>query len=512
MTDTIQKAVIYCRVSSRSQEEEGHGLESQELRCRQHAATKCYEVAAVFPDTFTGKGDFMQRPGMVALLSFLDAQPDENFVVIFDDLKRYARDTEFHLALRRAMAQRGATRECLNYKFDDTPEGKFVETIFAAQGQLEREQNGRQVAQKMKARMQNGYWIHNPPVGYQYTEIKGRGKMLLPKEPFASIVREAFEGYASGRFQTQAEVKRFFETFPDFPRNKYGLVKHQRVTDILTQPVYAGYICSETYNIHWLKAQHEGLISMETFDQVQERRRGFAKAPKRKNIGNDFALRGIVVCGDCNVPLRSSWSKGRSARYPYYLCHTKSCESYGKSIQRDKLEGEVGEIIKTLQPAPSLFTAAKAMFRWAWDHRIQQADALMHSVKNHIRDTDKQIEKLLTRIMEATNDKVIGAYENKISELERNKHKWHEQLEKITAPKGSFEEKLEPALTFLANPYKLWVSGQITLQRAVLKLAFAGRIIYHRNEGARTAQIALPFKGLQAFQGGGIQCGAEKRT
>ena len=91
------KALIYCRVSSKSQEEEGHGLQSQETRCREHASSKGYEVEAVFPDTVTGGGDFMKRPGMVALLSYLEAQPQENYIVIFDDLKRFARDTRFHL-------------------------------------------------------------------------------------------------------------------------------------------------------------------------------------------------------------------------------------------------------------------------------------------------------------------------------------------------------------------------------------------------------------------------------
>jgi len=167
------KAVIYCRVSTRHQESDGHGLQSQETRCRQYAAAKGYEVAAVFPDTATGGGDFMKRPGMVALLSFLDAQPDISFAVIFDDLKRYARDTEFHLRLRREMEIRSAQRECLNFRFEDTPEGEFIETIMAAQGQLERKQNGRQVAQKMRARMENGYWIHNPPVGYRYEKVAG---------------------------------------------------------------------------------------------------------------------------------------------------------------------------------------------------------------------------------------------------------------------------------------------------------------------------------------------------
>lgn len=84
--------------------------------------------------------------------------------------------------------------------------------------------------------------------------------MLFPHEPFASVVREAYEGYASGRFQTQAEVRRFFASFPDFPRNMRGVFTQQRVTDILTHPLYTGYICSETYGLNWLKGQHEALL------------------------------------------------------------------------------------------------------------------------------------------------------------------------------------------------------------------------------------------------------------
>lgn len=342
MTDITQKAVIYCRISSKSQEDEGHGLQSQETRCREYARSKGYTVDAVFPDTFTGGGDFMKRPGMVALLSYLDAQPSERFVVIFDDLKRFARDREFHFRLRDAFRARNALVECLNFRFDETAEGEFIETIMAAQGMLERKQNSRQVAQKMRARMQNGYWIHNAPIGYRYKTVKGHGKVLIRDEPTASVVIEAFEGYASGRFESLSEIKRFFETYPDFPRNKQGLVRQQKVTEIITNPIYTGFICSQRYGLDWLKGHHESLISLDTFDKVQERRNGRPVIPMRKNIGDGFVLRGFVTCGDCGTPLRSSWTKGRRERYAYYLCQTKTCDSYGISIPRDTIESDVG--------------------------------------------------------------------------------------------------------------------------------------------------------------------------
>jgi len=40
----------------------------------------------------------------------------------------------------------------------------------------------------------------------------------MSNEPLASIIREALEGYASGRFDIQAEVKRWLEAQPEFPK------------------------------------------------------------------------------------------------------------------------------------------------------------------------------------------------------------------------------------------------------------------------------------------------------
>lgn len=507
-----QKSVIYCRVSSRAQEEEGHGLQSQETRCRQYAELKSYEVAAVFPDTFTGGGDFMKRPGMVALLSFLDAQPDERFVVIFDDLKRFARDTRFHLDLRDAFRKRGAVIECLNFKLDDTPEGEFVETIMAAQGALERKQNGRQVSQKMKARMQNGYWVHTAPVGYRYETRKGHGKVLVRDEPLASIVSEAFEGYAAGRFQTQAEVKRFFEAQPDFPRNRQGDVKQQYVARILTQPLYTGHICSEHYGINWLKGQHEPLISLDTFDKVQECRNGVARLPARKNIGDQFALRGFVNCGDCGKPLRSSFPKGKYKHYPYYLCQTKSCASYGKSIPRDKLEADFAEIVKTLQPSKVVFNLVVALFKEGWSQREKLAQDAIKSGKEQVRQIEKQADALLDRLVEASSPTVIRAYEEKLGILERDKARLQEQVANYTPKPEAFEQILELSLRFLANPWNIWETGNITLKRMVLRMAFAGPVTYHRNQGARTPRLALPFKALEEFLTPNVRNGAGKET
>ena len=123
--------------------------------------------------------------------------------------------------LRREFVKRGATIECLNFRIEDTPEGKFIETVIAAQGELEREQNRRQVVQKMKARVESGFWVFRAPVGYRYVSApSGGGKVLVPDEVLGPIVQAALEGYATGHFASQAEVQRFLERNPHFPKDK----------------------------------------------------------------------------------------------------------------------------------------------------------------------------------------------------------------------------------------------------------------------------------------------------
>ncbi|MCR9089229.1 MAG: recombinase family protein [Rhodobacteraceae bacterium] len=502
--DTPQRAVIYCRVSSAKQKASGAGLESQQHRCRQYADARGYTVAAVFPDDISGGGDFMKRPGMVALLSFIDAQPDENFVVIFDDLKRFARDTEFHIKLRREFDLRGAQMECLNFKFEDTPEGKFVETIVAAQGELEREQNRRQTIQKMKARVEKGYYINNkPPRGYVYEKRRGDGKVIVRNEPIASILQEAFEGYASGRFQTQVEVKRFLESHPTYPKDlPDGTIRNQRIKDILTNPTYAGCVQAPGWGVSLRDGVHDGLISLAAFERIQERLNGIARAPIRKDINEDFPLRGFVLCDDCQKPMTACWSTSKSGKkHPYYWCKTKTCERHRKSIPRQKLEGAFEVRLRKLQPSANLAALAKDMFTDLWDMRHARAELERKTLEAQAAKIDKDIEALVDRLIETASPSVSQRIEARVSQLEREKLLIAEQIEKPLPNSGTAAELFEHALLFLANPWKIWEKGSLQVRRMVLRLVFAEPISYSPEQGVRTPKTTIPFRYLGGLGG-----------
>ena len=497
--DTHHKAVIYCRVSSAKQTVRGDGLGSQETRCREYARVCGHEVMRVFRDD--ASGSLVSRPAMKEMLAFLKSRKRDSYVVIIDDISRLERGLEAHLQLRAAISAAGATLESPTLTFGEDSDSKLIENLLASVSQHGRQKNGEQTKNRMRARAMNGFWVFQAPVGYRYERVSSGGKMLVKVEPLASILKEALEGYASERFSSQAEVKRFLELHPEFPMRGNGEVANQRVTDILTQPLYAGYIELPRWDVNLRKAQHEGLISYETFLTNQERINGKARAPFRKDINADFPMRGFICCGDCGDPLTANWSKGSHGRYPYYICRTANCASAGKSIARAKVEDSFAELLETLTPSESLMAVASAIFRDLWDQRIASGSDQKKSMVAELSQIDHKIAQLLDRIVDTESSTVVRAYEQRVAEYESRKALLAEKIANCGRSVQGYDETFRTAIEFLATPCKLWASDLLEDKRAVLKLTFAGSLTYQRNQGFRTPEISMPFKALASFSG-----------
>ncbi len=137
---------------------------------------------------------------------------------------------------------------------------------------------------------------------------------------------------------------------------------------------------------------------------------------------------------------------------------------------------------------------AREMFKAAWDGRAAQMAEMHRPLKRDILKAEKEVKTLLERIVETDTPSVVKAYEKRIARLEQNMSAMREKLASSAVPVGNFDKCLEHALMFLANPWKIWASGRIALQNTVLRLAFAERIAYRRNEGYRTPKTTIPFK------------------
>lgn len=118
----------YARVSTKGQDKYGNSLEVQEKQLKDNGA----EV--IFYESFTGTKK--HRPELDKLLGLLR----EGDTIVVTKLDRIARSTRDGLDIIDELLSKGVSINILNMgKFDDSPTGRLMRTIFFAFAEFERD-------------------------------------------------------------------------------------------------------------------------------------------------------------------------------------------------------------------------------------------------------------------------------------------------------------------------------------------------------------------------------------
>ncbi len=489
------KALIYCRVSSQRQVVEGHGNSSQEQRCRNRAKEKGYPVEMVFPDDGVSGGLF-ERPAMKQLIAYLDEHPAEDYVIIFDDLARFARDLEVHLKLRKELVGRGAKLECLNFNFEDSPEGIFIENVLASKAQLDRQQNRRQVIQKMKARLEAGYWPFCMPLGL-INEQKHpiHGKILIRREPYATIYKEGIEQFRDAMLPSVLDFQKFVNE-----KYKESGITHRMSFEsarrTLRDILYAGYIEYPKWNVPRMKAKHEGFISIETFDIVQQRLAGRAKPWHRKDYNLDFPLRPLVLCSSCNTPMTGSYHTGRSGtRRPHYYCRRskRECPNGNRNVPKKVFEEQFTQLLAGVKPADELVDLTKDILLETWETREKDYFILESKLNSEKTEIEQKIKSYMERISKATDDAIISLYEEEIKKLIEQKKQLELQTTGNPYNDISFGTALEKVFGVIKNPMDMWLGDDYNDKRTIVFMYFEEKLRYDYFSGFGTTSLAYPI-------------------
>lgn len=484
----------YLRVSSKRQEIEGTGLQSQEKRCLLELERLSVVHGRSFFDSFTGGGDFMNRPAMRELLKYIDDRPYKRFVVIFDDLKRFARDTEFHLKLRLEFKRRGVILKCLNYNFEDTPEGMFVETVLAASNELERKQNARQVVQKQKARLEAGYRAFPTVKGYTRSKDPVHGKIDLQNE-YASYVAEALEGFASLRFVYKIDGAKFLQEKGVIANKQTAAQAIATYDKILREVFYAGYIEYAPWEVTRRPGHHKPLITLEVFEKNQRRLNQRVVSFVRQDTREEFELRSLVNCANCLSKYTGGPStSGTGKKHDYYKCNQKSCVRYGKSIRTSKLREDFKELLQQIKPCEEAIDLARAIFQDAWGDEMQDRSKAQVSLTSKKSQLENDLEALSERAAKTTSEIVAIQYEKQIEKIALEL----EDIEEIIATEYDYSvpnrTSWDQVVQVLRSPYEAWGSYDVERKQRFFNFIFESNLVYSELERFRTPNYSLPLR------------------
>jgi len=164
----MSTAVIYTRVSTTGQAEEGVSLDAQLSRARSYAAQQGMEVLGEFCDAGVSGKSVKNRPEFRAAL---DMACKQKATLVFYSLSRISRSTRDLMEIAERIKRAGAGLASLQEQIDTTTAmGCFLFTILSALCALERELIGERTRTAIRHLRDNGQVYGHTPYGFAATD------------------------------------------------------------------------------------------------------------------------------------------------------------------------------------------------------------------------------------------------------------------------------------------------------------------------------------------------------
>ncbi|POG52040.1 recombinase, partial [Wolbachia sp. wRi_2] len=329
---------VRCAIYTRKSNEDGleqkfNSLDAQRVVCEKYIKSREGWVAlAKKYDDGGFSGSNLNRPAIKEL--FEDVKVGEVDCVVVYTLDRLSRETKDCIEVTSFFRRHRISFVAVTQIFDNnTPMGKFVQTVLSGAAQLEREMIVERVKNKIATSKEQGLWMGGTlPLGYDVKD-----KELIINEKEAKTVKHIFERYVE--LKSMAELARELNREGYRTKAKSDIFKKATVRRIITNPIYMGKI--RHYDKQY-EGKHEAIIEEEKWQKAQELIRN---QPYKKAKYEEALLRGIIKCKSCDVNMTLTYAKKENKRYRYYVCNNhlrgKNCESVNRTIVAGEVEKEV---------------------------------------------------------------------------------------------------------------------------------------------------------------------------
>lgn len=322
------RAVIYARVSTGHQGEDGLGIEGQLKVCRAYAAEQDWTVVAEFREATSGMGLY-DRKVLPRVRQLVQARGVD--IVLTDKVDRLARMPADRAILRDEMRRYGVREEFATQNFEDTPQGEFLLAVEGFVARLEGVKVRDRTTRALRVRAEQGKTGGGrAPYGYRRIPIPGAAPkangrietMLVVDDIEAVVVRRIFRELAEGS-SLRALAKQLSEEKVPTPW-RAAFWKASVLSAMVANPIYVGRPVALRFTRHRDELRRsraarrpeeetvplpegtvEAIVDEVTFAAVAERLRR-NKLESRRGLSQEdaerFLLRsGFLRCGECGA-------------------------------------------------------------------------------------------------------------------------------------------------------------------------------------------------------------------
>jgi site-specific DNA recombinase len=477
-SNTQKRAVIYCRVSTKEQVNEGNSLVSQERLCREYALNEGYEIAEVFIE----KGESAKtadRSELQRLLAFCTKNNDAVQAVISYKIDRISRNIADYSYIKVRLKNAGVEIRSVTEYFEDTPAGRFMENIIANVSQFDNEVRTERSVGGMREAVQEGRYVWKAPLGYD--NVKFDNKATIAPNSLAPLVKETFELIAQRTYST--EVIRLMMREKGLTDRNGNAVGRSYFFRLLRNPLYKGVIKKFGNTVN---GTFEPILTEIIFDEVQAILKGRKNKIKHYLKENpDFPLRRFILNPD-GRQLTGYWSQGKRLKYPYYSFHLP-----GTTIRKEVLEQKFMHLLNRYAFDTKHLNALKdGLEKHFGKQSVNEMQAGV-AVQKRIDEVDKQIDKLID--LHSKEQISVNIFTARIKKHETELEELQGVLRVKNTSNINISDLLEYVTEALKNPHLLWQRSPIHIQRKLQVFDFPNGVIFD-GINCRTLKICSLFK------------------
>ena len=537
--------VIYCRVSSAKQAQQGESLEDQERICLGIAEKYQANVLKIFKEQFSGRKE--DRPVIEEIFSFLRKSPNKVDILIFRAIDRFSRNgTVGYENLKNKLAEHGVrlidsngiiqptknTLEHLNLEYDwsITRPSEITELVMAQQGKSEVNQILTRMIGAEVVLVRDGYKVRQENDGFVNLKvfIEGKKKTIqVPDPKRAQFFITMFEMRASGAYSDQQVVDHVNATgYRSKKTNKWSksrdkIIGHggdkqltiKQLQKIIQRPIYCG-INTELWLEKPIKTKYKGLVSIDIFNKANKGK-FFIEEKKDKTIlihkdynphqlkrmkdNPLFPFKEVILCPECQKPFLGSSSTGKSGKsFPAYHC-ARNHKHY--RVPKKEFEEKLSIFIKKLRRKDGGFMKALEVSLMN-KYREKEKELGEFSVKVGVTVGELESEKQqkIKVYTSTTNEIIRTELDKQITELHQQIEKTREQRNVIEIRENDVHTFVEHVKYLMEHPEEMLMKQKnFSALRALYGLVFDELPTYKIIVNG-TPKLSIPYKLYEEFQ------------
>ena len=457
-------AIIYSRVSTAKQEEEGTSLDSQEKANIEETRVRGYDVGVTYKEVYSG-AELYDRPQLSRARA--DIRSGNFHALVAYSTDRLSRNPAHLMIIAEECERHGVELIFVSEPFDNSPEGALLRYVKGYAAQIEREKIRERIIRGKRERFLQGKLNRAGCNLYGYVrDAEGTKREIVPKE--ARIIRQIFEWAVEGvgAMSIARRLNQRGVVPPSFKKKEYkdGRVARwgkTQIMRILREPAYRG----ETIGWRWKTnkkrtnvsprpaSEHIKLpdgvspriVNDELWFEAQARiseRRGTAST---RNEKREYLLRGMIVCGTCG---RSMYAENEHRRTRIYRCSSRSHDMKacgGKRVNADYIEERVWDMVLAFLSNPDV--AERERERLENDRPDDHLQIDLQAARKRLETVERRIQKLVRRLATTDDEDFERAFDSELAKLKDEKRQTQDIIKDIEARLSTQQQKLESLKT-----------------------------------------------------------------